>query len=209
MSPISSFARTLPKHAGPHFPSFFHCTPWRHVVTLLRGVAPWSGDIDQQTLWSGCSKPWTSKHPGATVKNNWMGHDIQERFLMTIGWVSLNWRELPFLVISIVHHLGTLCDSVTFQVGISCLALLTPAIPAYQADDMAMVAATILMTFTSLCADYLYIGTVTWLVVGLGMVGLEVSGSWGWGLSKKGRFHRFLEHSSAKSEVRLLHSEQT
>lgn len=48
-----------------HFP----LNAGRHVVTLLWGVAPWSGDIDQQTLWSRCSKPWTSKHPGATVKN--------------------------------------------------------------------------------------------------------------------------------------------
>ena len=46
----------------------------------------------------------------------------------------------------------------------SCLALLTPAIPAYAAGDMAMLLATLLMTCTSLCADYLYIGTV-WNVI--------------------------------------------
>ena len=48
-------------------------------------------------------------------------------------------------------------------VGLSCFALLTAAIPAYQANDLAMVAATLLMTFTSLCADYLYIGTAAWI----------------------------------------------
>ena len=37
--------------------------------------------------------------------------------------------------------------------------LLTPAIPAYYANDWLMVASTFLVTFTSLCADYLYIGT--------------------------------------------------
>lgn len=40
------------------------------------------------------------------------------------------------------------------------MALLTAALPAYYANDMAMVLATLLMTFTSLCADYLFIGTV-------------------------------------------------
>ncbi|CAK9074742.1 Uncharacterized protein SCF082_LOCUS36346 [Durusdinium trenchii] len=50
------------------------------------------------------------------------------------------------------------------KVGISCLMLLTPAIPAYYANDWLMVASTFLVTFTSLCADYLYIGTV-WNVI--------------------------------------------
>lgn len=107
----------------------------------------------------------------------------------------------PFLVISIVHHLGTLCDSATFQVGISCLALLTPAIPAYQADDMAMVAATILMTFTSLCADFLYIGTVTWDARVCGRfqgVADEACQE-----REEKRFTGF-GNSSAKSEVRLF-----
>ena len=51
----------------------------------------------------------------------------------------------------------------SFQVGVSCLALLTAALPAYYANDMAMVLATLLMTFTSLCADYLFIGTAAWI----------------------------------------------
>ena len=49
-------------------------------------------------------------------------------------------------------------------VGISCLALATPAIPAYCAGDLPTVFVTLGMTITSLNADYLYLGTV-WNVI--------------------------------------------
>ncbi|CAE7528835.1 unnamed protein product [Symbiodinium sp. CCMP2592] len=49
-------------------------------------------------------------------------------------------------------------------VGISCLALATPAIPAYCAGDLRTVLLTVGMTITSLNADYLYLGTV-WNVI--------------------------------------------
>ena len=49
-------------------------------------------------------------------------------------------------------------------VGFSCLALSTPAIPAYCAGDLRTVLLTLGMTVTSLNADYLYLGTV-WNVI--------------------------------------------
>ncbi|CAE7664765.1 unnamed protein product [Symbiodinium pilosum] len=49
-------------------------------------------------------------------------------------------------------------------VGFSCLALATPAIPAYCVGDLTTVFITLGMTITSLNADYLYLGTV-WNVI--------------------------------------------
>mmetsp|Transcript_3041 Transcript_3041/g.5337 ORF Transcript_3041/g.5337 Transcript_3041/m.5337 type:complete len:196 (+) Transcript_3041:68-655(+) len=49
-------------------------------------------------------------------------------------------------------------------VGISCLALATPSIPAYLAGDWPTALLSLGMTVVSLNADYLYLGTM-WMVI--------------------------------------------
>ena len=107
----------------------------------------------------------------------------------------------PFLVISIVHHLGTLCDSATFAGGYLVLGVAhtcDSGLPSgwhghggsHHPDDLHIL----------MCRFPLYRHGH------LGCKGLwAVSGSWGWGLSKKEekRLTGF-RNSSAKSEVRLF-----